>query len=520
MASNRSVESLAPKDGVTSLDIVALLPMLYGVRNVVYSGLLEGLVDSGLRVGLLIREIPDIGREEFREFRNAASIEKLLVGAERRPWGSAFINALVACGFAKLHEIESYELYRDWFRAGESGLRLRARIVETLGGLAAGRIRLRALQKLSEVRYRRSVDLSPFRKHLERLSPRWVWSTSCHSRLEYPYVLAARDLGIPVVASILSFDNLTSRPALPVFDHYLVWSPRMKSELCRLYGEVPEGRVIVTGTPQFDFHRRGEYRWGAEKTRKALGLPSGARWILYAASHVSLAPEEPALVRSLIDRLRERVALSDLWLVLRLHPQDDGSRWAGLADSGRHTIVSPACDAMPDADGWKLPTPEEQARLISSLLYAAACVNIVSTMSLDAALLDRPVIGVDFREEPSAPAGVMYSEYEATHYAPLVKTGAIAVARSWQDLLDRIEEAVADPERRQEERALMARDICGFVDGASTARTGAAIEALLGRRAGHGQRMRESKRFATGSAKLSTRSVSPADCGFVGQPRA
>jgi hypothetical protein len=462
-----------------------LLPMLYGVRNVVHSGALARLARAGVRAALLIRQVPDLQREAFAAFRDAAAIERIETVSGPPPRGRALLTGVLARAFTRRHGIASHALYRDW-RGRHAGIaeRGRAALVEGLGALAARPGAIWALRAAAERQFRKAFDLAHFRRRLEALAPRLLWSTSCHSALEYPYLLAARDLKIPTVASILSFDNLSSRPALPIFDQYLVWSEAMKEELCTLYPEVDPAQVEVTGTPQFDFHGREDCRFDAEKTRRILGLPPGARYLLYAASHVSLAPEEPALVEALEARMRTREALRDLWIVLRLHPQDDGARWASLARPERRLTLSPACDAPPDADGFRLPTLAEQGRLVSSLAHAAACVNIVSTMALDAAVLDCPVIGIDFRTERDAPQEILYAEYAATHYAPLVATGALAIARSWTGLLDAVEEALSDPGRRRAERRTMVRQICGEVDGHATDRVVAAVLGALERRGG------------------------------------
>jgi hypothetical protein len=463
-------------------DLVVLLPMLYGVRNVVHSGALARLAESGVRSSLLIRRVPDVRPEAFAAFRDAWSMEEIRTVAGESPKGRALLSGVLARAFSRHHGLASHDLYRDWFgRHDGAAARGRTAVVEALGTLASASGSLAMLRRLAERQYRGAFDLTAMRSQLAALAPRMLWSTSCHSALEYPYVLAARDLGIPTLASVLSFDNLSSRPALPVFDHYLVWSEAMKRELRALYPEVGSDDVTVTGTPQFDFHFREDCGWNGERTRRALGLPEGAPYILYAASHISLAPEEPRLVESLAERLRAREALREHWLVLRLHPQDDGARWRGLTAPGRRIVLSPACDAPPDSDGFRIPTLEEQGRLIGSLRHAQACVNIVSTIALDAAILDRPVVGIDFRGEPDAPRDILYGEYEATHYVPLVSSDGIAIAASWAELLDALEEAGSDPSRRREQRGRMVREVCGPVDGRSTERVVAAVRQQLDR---------------------------------------
>jgi hypothetical protein len=343
------------------------------------------------------------------------------------------------------------------------------------------------LRARSETLYRRSVDLEPIRTQLRELRPDLLWSTVAVSYLEAPYVLAARDLSIPTVTSVLSFDNLSSRWPHFQYDHYLVWSESMAAQLLRYHPGLDSDRISVTGTPQFDFHRRSEFRWSRTQTLERLGLPGDARYFLYAASHVSLAPDEPRLVAQLAQRMGRDPIMTNIHLVIRLHPLEDWERWSSLSSDRERVILSPAWDTPPDRDGWTLASPEDQARLVSTIAHAEACVNIASTMSLDAAILDRPVIGIDFRTEPESPQEILYEEYQAEHYHSLVESGGLRLARSWSDLMSLMRRATEIPDEDREQRAAMVRSECGLVDGQAATRVAKAITRLARSRASRTQ---------------------------------
>lgn len=465
--------------------------MPFGVRNVVYSGILEQLTTAGASVHLLMKHCPpadDVSR--YPEFRLAASCAPMLEANGKQAVGRAFLNGVIQKAFTSRNGIDSYALYRRWFERHQGRTaRLRSAAIEIIGTVSQPAFCLRALKWLSEDRYRAAHDLEPFRRTLRELAPDFVWSTTCSSPFEYPYFLAARDLQIPVVASILSFDNLTSRAAYPVFDHYLVWNERMRAQLLKFYPSVLPEQVSVTGTPQFDFHRRSEFSWPRAQTLARLGLDPDAKFFLYAASHESLAPEEPGLVSQIAERLSHDEILSDYQLVVRLHPHDDGSRWSSLAGVSEKVVVSQAYGSNSKADRL-LSTHEDHALLISSLLHTAACLNIVSTISLDAAILDRPVIGIDFRNEPDSPREIMYDEYDADHYRPLVESGGLRLAKTWDELIALLHRALSESGVDKEQRRLMVERECGQVDGHARERVVATLLQLL-----KGQ-VRESQRLA------------------------
>lgn len=478
--------------------IAALLPYVWSVRNVVYGGVLDRLTALGAEVHLVMRHgAPPADHPAADRFTAATEIHELLELPSQPVRGKALLDAVIRSAFSRRYDISSYAIYRRWFeREWTIAQRGRAAAIEMLGAMAQRKTVLRRLRQTAERRYRAGHDLTAVREQLTRMAPTMVWSTFCVTPLEYPYYLAARDLGIQVVTSILSFDNLTSRSAIPPYDHYFVWHEGMRAQLLRLYPDTPRDRITVTGTPQFDFHRDPAYRRTRVETLHSLGLAADARYVLYAASFVGLAPEEPLLVRRLAELMQRTPRLRDLSLVVRIHPLETRERWRAVTDVFPNVVVQTAWETPPDRDGWTLATPHDQARLVSALAHAEMCVNVASTMTLDAALLDRPVIGIDFSTELDAPRGIMYDEYGVEHYRPLVERGGLRVAKSWHDLATLMESAITDPSRDRVQRAQMVEYECGRADGGAADR----LTIALMRAAGHTTRPATLEHAVAGTA--------------------
>lgn len=469
--------------------IAALLPMVWSVRNVVYGGVLDRLAAAGVDVHLILPHgSPDSVRAHSPAFRAAAGIHELEAAPGSGMRGKALLDGVIRSAFNRRYGVGSYPLYRRWYeRRWTRAQRARSAAIEALGTVAQVPAVFDAARRLSERQYRRARDLTEARASLERIQPDVLWSTFCVSPLEYPYYLAARDMGIPVVTSILSFDNLTSRGVIPEYDHYLVWHEKMRDQLIRLYPHTRHEQVTVSGTPQFDFHRTPAYTWNREDTLRRLGVPAGARYVLYAGSHVGLAPAEPALVHGIAQHLHDSPEMRDLWMVVRIHPLETRDRWRPVTDVFPNVVVCTAWETAPDADGWTLSHPDDQAMLVSSLTHAVACVNVASTISLDAAILDRPVLGIDFSGEPAAPQDIMYQEYEAEHYRPLVQLGGLRLAHSWAELMTLIRTAIDCPRMDSDRRAAVVRQECGVVDGNAASRVAAAMLEQVGMSAAHHQ---------------------------------
>jgi hypothetical protein len=347
-----------------------------------------------------------------------------------------------------------------------------------LGLAAAGsRDRLFRWQVAADRRLARARwNLAPILAQLRTLRPDLVVSTSCVVRDEVPYLLAAAELGIPTLGCILSFDNLTSKGILPVFDDYAVLSARMAAEVLRLYPDRDPARVHVTGTPQFDVHRREELRWSRALTLERLGLESADRYLAFAANCAAYTPSEPGLVRAFLQRCERHPVLGEHRLVVRPHPGDDPARWSGLAESDRRLVMS-----WPRSADGRFSSEEAQARLVSTLAHADACLNMASTMSLDAAVLDTPVVCVGFAlPEGSLEDWLAAACYATTHYAPIAASGGVRIARSLDTLVAESAVAVVSPDRDRAARARLVDDVCGPTDGGAAARIAALIGRLVG----------------------------------------
>jgi len=461
--------------------IAIMLPALDSIRNVVYSGLLERLNRSGVDVHLLIYDynpsVPDA--KNGQGFSLAKSCQPLIAPTVKHiVRGLAMLKSVLASAYGRRYGIGSYAIYRRWHdRDLSKWERLRRRGIEILGTLAQPHLIYTGLVRLFDRLYRRQNDLSSIRQQLQEVNPDLLCSTYyVMEPYERGYIDCAKDLGIPVINEIMSFDNLTSKTNHMVYDYYLVWNQGMQDQLLRFYPQVKPNQISITGTPQFDFHLRQDCNWKRDETLERLGLPPGAKYFLYAAGSASLTPAEPALVTRLAERMQANDLLHGYWLVVRLHPRDDWSRWEPVRSVSNRLVLSKPWGAE---SGVVYPAMADQARLTSSLAHAKACINIASTVSLDAAILDRPVIGIRFDQEPDAPREILYEEFDTDHYRPLVESGGLRLAYTWEDLFILMIEAIKNPERDKEERLHMVSKECGMVDGKAAERVACALLGYL-----------------------------------------
>lgn len=456
------IEQTEPKVATVSpKPIVVLCPFHFGVRNFVHSGLTSNLEHAGFQPHVL-------ERAPAQESAANSDVTKLFAPPlkQTRHILSA-VDVLQHASFYRRHHLTSGRIMAWWYRPSESvWKRMQHAVIDTLA-IAGGLSPFYQWQMaLIEPLQRRIWALAPVVKQLQRLRPALVVATSCVSRLEEPFLLAARDLGIPTLGFVQSFDNLTSCSWVGDCDSYAVWNQRLKDQLLNYHRVRNPDQVYITGTPQFDFHTQEQFRWSREYTLQQLGIEPGERYLLYAANAHDVTPTEPELIQELARRCAQTPELQAHRIVVRVHPNDNFQRWADLMSGDPRVIVS-----LPTKRSKHFSSPNEQARLVNTLLHADVCYNMWSSMSLDAAVLDTPVVCIGFANRPGSREDRFCKlVYETDFYRPIVESGGVRLAYSMEQLLVETLAYVRDRSRDHAKRLQLARTECGPLDGHSTER--------------------------------------------------
>lgn len=456
--------------------VAILCPKVWGIRNMVHAGVVADLTARGIDVVLLVPHPEDLQDE----LGGAAGtvVERLAPPVTGPRRGTALASAVLHASFARRHGLAFPSLLRRWRRRNSGvSLVIRDAAVELLSFLGSRRPLYGWQVRQVDRRFARSRDLEPVRTQLEQLRPTLLVSTNCQFSDERPYVIAARELGIPTLACIQSFDNLTTRSVLPVFDHYALWNDRMRNQLLRFYPDRNPATVHVTGTPQFDFHVRPEFCWDRATTLAHLGLAATARYLLHGPTRF---PTEPELLRALARGCAATPELARHRIVVRPHPSEKRTRWEQLVVEEPRIVLSWPW-GVPPGRAWDAPggaRPVDQARLVSVLLHADVCVNTASTISLDAAAVGTPVVCAAFAGKPGGLEDRVCREgHESAHFRPIIESGGVRLARNVRELLGEAAAYVRNRERDAEGRRRLVAEECGTVDGRAARR----IAELIGR---------------------------------------
>jgi len=285
-------------------------------------------------------------------------------------------------------------------------------------------------------------------------------------------------LGISSTSIILSWDNTTVRGYGGCRPKRVVaWTRTMKRELVELH-DFRDHEVFVGGVPIFD-HYLNVGAGGAEVIDKM--TPPGKKLIFFATKSPNAFPWNPNIVRMICEAIR-RNELPDCTLLVRIHPlhyrREDGELVFGRALDAYEQLATEFKDCLildrPSVEDSNLNyvmPPGEIDKLGRLLGRADVVVNMFSTLNIEGAILDKPLINVCFEGESleyevdkKARFNIL-SDMAETHNRRLVDTGGLSVVYSATQLVESLCLALAKPEQGSGGRRIIVDEEAGPYQG-------------------------------------------------------
>lgn len=314
------------------------------------------------------------------------------------------------------------------------------------------------------------------RERLRELKPAVLVATGPH-RYEEPAIVAeAINLGIPTMALITSWDNLTTKGRMLFeYDAYLVWSEQMKRELHEFYPHSRQVPIYVVGAPQFDVFFQERFQQSREEFCRAQGLDPSKPYVLYALGSPNFLKEHHGAL-AFAERVK-RGELGDIQVLVRPHPLFDKGKEAEMLRG-----LAPGVVVQRTGDAEMPLTARTQdfnqiKEWVNTFRHASVVVNFSSTVGIDAAICDKPVVNLDFDPEPGQPNQALVKDVNHlwSHFKPIAESGGMWLANDMDEVVHAVREYLAQPELHREKRRWMAGYVCGHFDGRCGERVAGAI---------------------------------------------
>ncbi len=304
----------------------------------------------------------------------------------------------------------------------------------------------------------------------------------------------ASERNVRTASIVLGWDNPSSYslPGAPI-DRITCWSDIQKEELILGSDWDPE-RVNIGGIPIYDGYFENRWLMPREEYFKLHGLDPDRKLLSYACSFISFSPNYQN-IEALADLISSDALVTPSQLLIRLHPnhfwdnwlfQDERERIYRLAQRYPHVHV---VDPVPIGGELGYYSGEDMPEKTSMMAHADVFLTVYSTMVVEAAIHDRPIVSVCI----DAPRGWGYVRrfYLRKYSLPLSKigdwpthdrfrkSGAGKVVYDITQLQEAINSYLNHPGADSENRRSFIEREVTFTDGCAGRRTGEILLSML-----------------------------------------
>jgi hypothetical protein len=289
---------------------------------------------------------------------------------------------------------------------------------------------------------------------------------------EVPLLRTAVRRGVRSMAVDPSWDNFTNK-LLPVrrVDRLVVWNDLMKRQAIELHGYT-EDQIRVAGTPQWDLYFRPGPAVSREAFCRRIGADPSRKLVTLTTTPRELYPHHDHVLRVLARAVREGAWGHDAQILVRLHPRDEVEPYAEFQGMPNVHIEKPFRATVKAGDGLAIDiTAENQQHLADTMRHSDVVVNVASTIAIEAAIFDTPVVNIAFDgETTSVWTRSARRYYRFTHYVNITRHDAVRVAEDPAQLVEHIGRYLDDPSLDRAGRRRVVLEQCQFLDGRSAER--------------------------------------------------
>ncbi len=300
-----------------------------------------------------------------------------------------------------------------------------------------------------------------------KYNPDVVFATTTYRDVDTTMIKAASRRKIPTVGMLRGWDNMSSKAFLFVHpDHLMVQNPTMRTEAIE-WNDVPLKKIHVIGFPYLDSYVDPSWNMTREEVARVIGADPKKKWIGYFVGGLFvgfLRAGDGALHGTLLSEAVGRGEFGNAQILASIHPGDRGDRvtWDRGPGLGEH--IQP----IRFAKSWNF-SADKMRVVMNFIRECAVTVDFGSSLSLEAALFDKPIVFLGFNShvDKNVPwhkrISSAYDYY--THVQYLIKAGGVWEVANEKEMVHAIKTYLADPAKHREGRKRIVEELVGPFDG-------------------------------------------------------
>jgi hypothetical protein len=260
---------------------------------------------------------------------------------------------------------------------------------------------------------------------------------------------SSRRFGVKSVIMPKSWDNLSKTLFAAKADVMMLWSPFMRDQAIK-FQDYKLDQILMTGVPQFDFYHRKENLLSREEFCQQHNLDPNKKIILYGSTGGNCCEERQFV--DLLNKFIQEDKLSNAQVLVRPHLGyvGDLERFEPCEKPGVCVVDRTDKQSNKFKDHWDVSINHVN-NLFNSLHHADVCVNMASTLTLDATACNTPAINVNFDVDPNVdPNWSTKRLYKSDYIGAATGTGGTWLTNSSAELLSALKEILEENKRKDQ----------------------------------------------------------------------
>jgi len=313
---------------------------------------------------------------------------------------------------------------------------------------------------------------------IDRYQPSLIFSTDIFDENDVSLMQAAKVRRVPILGMVRSWDNPSQYIMRILPDNLLVGSEEMKKEILELH-DYPADRIKVVGQPHYDRYLRGPTK-SKKEFFSEFGLDTNKPLIFFT-------PLGDKFVKvNDIDQYAMSILGTLNAQILVRFPPDEKLTLVNFVKPPNMVIDKPGAVFKEKEFTDREIRREDDDRLINSIYWSDVVISGPTSICLDGAFFDKPIVAVHLYPTPRSFFDGVYC-YCFTHIQKLLKTKGIRYVTTKEELFSTIQEYLRNPKSDREGRERIRVQWFSHADGTAAERVATAILVALGKETASGR---------------------------------
>jgi len=303
-----------------------------------------------------------------------------------------------------------------------------------------------------------------FSGYFEKYKPRAVFAPNVFGKEDVLLMRSSKKANVKTVGMVLSWDNNTSKGLMRVVpDMLIVQNEVIKKEAIEIE-VIPEKIIAVSGIPHYDYYKTYIPLSRTELCQRE-GLDPDKKIIFVSPAGRSFIDTDWHIFEILKKAVNSHEIKEPVQFILSVHPTNFVD--FGEFEPDKNFIIRRWGVDLKDV---RTKSREFDMREIDELIDIIAntdvVINVISSMVIDAAVLDKPIVTIGFdgwaKDVPYTRSVKRYLELE--NMEGLLETEAAPIVENKKQLISWVNKYLEDPDIDKDKRQQLVKRQCGILD--------------------------------------------------------